>query len=367
MSEEKKDEGGDLISRRGFVTHAAAAGVGGGLVHVVGGKAEALQAEPTSGPVSDGASLGSPAHATIPRRPFGDTGGDIPIVGLGAGSRFYGSTPDDESAAELIRATIDRGIAFVETGANYGPDGQSEKRIGLAMKTHREGVFLETKVDERGYDGAMREMERSMARMNTDHLDLVLHHLLSSEEMVAEVAGPDGAEKAIRQMIDEGVVRYRGFSAHLPTVAMAGMERLEPEAIQLPINAVRVPDFEADVIPAADEAGIALIAMKTCGNGFFFPANATTPDRIEEYGPPPGAWDRWDLPTWNDYIHYVLSLPISTATIGIDSFFTLEGVAAAATSYEPLPADRMASIHERAQIFSSTGYWIPRDARRGDG
>jgi predicted aldo/keto reductase-like oxidoreductase len=232
------------------------------------------------------------------------------------------------------------------------------------MTTHRDGVFLETKVDERDYDGAMREMERSLRRMNTDRLDLVLHHLLSSVEMVEEVAAPRGAEKAVRQMIDEGVVSYRGFSAHLPEVALRGMARLDPQAIQLPINAVRVPDFEPEVLPAAAEARVAVIAMKTCGNGFFFPANATTPDRIEQYGPPPGAWDRWDLPTWTDYIHYVLSLPVSTATIGIDSFFTLEGVTAAASSFAPLPADRMTSIHQRAQIFSGTGYWIPRDARR---
>jgi aryl-alcohol dehydrogenase-like predicted oxidoreductase len=291
---------------------------------------------------------------------------DIPIVGFGAGSRFYGSTPDDESAAELIRAAIDRGITFVETGANYGPDGIAEKRIGLAMKTHRKGVFLETKVDERGYDGAMREMERSLQRMNTDHLDLVLHHLVGNEETVNEIAAPNGAEKAIRRMMDEGVVGFRGFSAHLPDVAMLGMERLDPQAIQLPINAVRVPDFEDEVIPRATEAGIATIAMKTCGNGYFFPANANTPDRIEQYGPPPGAWDRWDLPSWNDYIHYVLSLPVSTATIGIDSYFTLDGVTAAAASFQPLAKEKMASIHEKAQIFSSTGYWIPRDARRGE-
>ncbi|TFH58426.1 MAG: aldo/keto reductase [Gemmatimonadales bacterium] len=297
-------------------------------------------------------------------RPFGNTGAEIPIVGFGAGSRFYGSTPDDESAAELIRAAVDRGIAFVETGANYGPDGIAERRIGLAMTTHREGVFLETKVDERGYDGAMREMERSLERMNTDYLDLVLHHNVPSPEVVAEIAAPNGAEKALREMIEQGVVRFRGLSTHTPAVAMAGIEQLEPQAIQLPINAVRVPDFEAGVIPTAAERGIAVIAMKTCGNGYFFPANATTPDRIEEYGPPPGAWDRWDLPSWTDYIHYVLSLPIATATIGIDSYFTLEGVAAAASSFAPLPTDRMASIHERSQIFSSTGYWIPRDARR---
>jgi aryl-alcohol dehydrogenase-like predicted oxidoreductase len=266
----------------------------------------------------------------------------------------------------LIRAAIDRGIAFVETGANYGPDGIAERRIGLAKKTHREGTFVETKVDERNYDGAMREMERSLVRMNTDHLDLVLHHNVPNPGAVTEIAARDGAEKAVRKMIEDGVVRFRGLSTHSPVVAMAGIEQLEPEAIQLPINAVRVPDFEAEVIPAAVEGGIAVIAMKTCGNGYFFPANATTPDRIEQYGPPPGAWDRWDLPSWTDYIHYVLSLPITTATIGIDSYFTLEGVVAAASSFTPLPADRMASIHQRSQVFSSTGYWIPRDAQRGD-
>jgi len=354
MSEKpKSDEKASLITRRGFVTHAAAAGAGGVLAHVAGGSSRPLRAEETAPapPLS---------HPPIPKRPFGKTGAEIPIVGFGAGSRFYGSTPDDESAAELIRAAVDRGIGFVETGANYGPDGIAEKRIGLAMKTHRSKVFLETKVDERNYDGAMREMERSLVRMNTDYLDLVLHHNVPNVRTVAEVAGPNGAERAIREMIEQGVVGFRGLSTHLPEVAMAGMEQLDPDAIQMPINAVRVPDFESEVIPAAVDQGVAVIAMKTCGNGYFFPANANTPDRIEQYGPPPGAWDRWDLPTWTDYIHYVLSLPIATATIGIDSFFTLEGVAAAASTFEPLAAERMASINERAQIFSGTGYWIPR-------
>jgi aryl-alcohol dehydrogenase-like predicted oxidoreductase len=320
----------------------------------------------TSGLHADSGSPASTSPSAIPTRPLGRSGAEISVVGFGAGSRFYTSTPDGESAAELIRAAIDRGITLVETGSNYGgSEGLSETRIGLAMTTHRDKAFIETKVDERDYDGAMREMERSMLRMNTDYLDLVLHHFLRSTAEVEEVAGTNGAEKAIRDMMDEGVVLSRGVSTHTPEVAMASLERLDPEAIQLPINAVRVPDFEPMVIPAARENGVSIIAMKTCGNGYFFPANATTPDRIEEYGPPPGAWDRWDLPTWTDYIHYVLSLPITAATIGIDSYFTLEGIVAAAASFEPLPADRMASIHERAQVFSGTGYWIPQDRRDG--
>jgi len=348
----KQDDQPSTISRRGFVSHAAAVGAGGVLAKLPGAKATPLHGEAVAAPVP------------IPTRPFGKKGAEISIVGFGAGSRFYTSTPDDETGAELIRAAVDRGITLVETGANYGgSEGISERRIGLAMTTHRDKVFLETKVDERGYDGAMREMERSMERMNTDYLDLVLHHHLRSSESLEEAAGPNGAEKALRKMMDEGVVGSRGLSTHTPELAMAGLELLDPEAIQLPINAVRVPDFEEEVIPRAQDQGVSIIAMKTCGNGYFFPANATAPDRIEEYGPPPGAWDRWDLPTWTDYIHYVLSLPITSATIGIDSYFTLEGIVAAVESFEPLSSERMASISERAQVFSGTGYWIPDDRR----
>ncbi len=350
------------VTRRDFVTHAAALGGGAALSGMAfSGEAEGQERAPGF----DGSAHpnGSPSSntLTVPKRPFGDTGIEISSVGFGAGSRFYTSVPSDEESAELIRQAIDRGVEFVETGSNYGgAEGISEKRIGLAMTTHRQKAFIETKVDERDYDGAMREMERSLERMQTDHLDLVLHHFLRSPEEVVEVSRIGGAEEAIRKLMDQGVVGYRGFSTHLPEVATEGIRRLVPQAVQLPINAVRVPDFEEEIIHPGAQDGIAFIAMKTCGNGFFHPANATTPDRIEQYGPPPGAWDRWDIPDWTDYIHYVLSLPIAAATIGVDSYFTLNGVVAAAASFQPLPPQRMASISRRAQVFDQTGYWIPR-------
>lgn len=334
------------ISRRAFFGTTAGLAGAGVLSHVAG---------PLTRPLSGDTTV----VRAIPRRPFGRTGVQVPAVALGAGSRFYGPIPSVEQGGELVRRAIEQGIEFVETGANYGPDGLSERIIGVAMTTHRSRVFLETKVDERNYDGAMREMERSMERMRTDYLDLVLHHYVRNSDTINQIASANGAERAIRQLVEEKVVRFRGFSTHLPELALEGMQRLEPDAIQLPINAVRVPDFEPEVLPTAAARGIAVIAMKTCGNGFFFPANATTPDRIEQYGPPPGAWDRWDLPTWRDYMHYVLSLPVATATIGIDSYFTLEGIVSAASEFSPLTRAQMTSITERAQVFKTTGYWIP--------
>ena len=340
---ERTDPGsGRGISRRAFVAGATAATAAGML---------------TGAPLSLGAR--EVRSTLIAKRPFGATGAEICAVGLGAGSRFYTSIPDDEKAAELVRRSIDMGVEFLETSANYGPDGMSERRLGLAMKTHRSRVFLETKVDERTYDGAMREIERSLERMNTDHLDLVLHHNIQSQHL-SQLATRDGAERALRQMVDEKVVRFRGFSTHLTDVALEGMERFAPHAIQLPINASRVPDFELEVLPAARDRGVAVIAMKTCGHGYFHPANSTTPDRVEQFGAPPGAFDRWDLPTYRDYIHYALSLPIATATIGIDSHATLEGIVAAVGNFEPVTPERKASITERAQVFATTGYWVPR-------
>ncbi len=339
----KKNEG-QGIKRRSFLTGTAAAAGASLLSGVSSSRAESTATPPE-----------------IPLRTFGRTGVEVSIVGVGCGSRFYEPIPDDESAAELVRRAIDRGARVIETSANYGPDGISEKRVGLAMKTHRSKAFLETKVDERNYDGAMREMERSLKRLETDRLDLVLHHFLKTNEEVDEVATENGAEAAIRKMIDEKVVRFRGFSTHLPEVALAGMEKLDPDGIQLPLNATRVPDFEPEVLPAAKTRGTAVIAMKTCGKGYFFKAHATKPDRIDEYGPPPGALDRWDLPTPRDYIHYALSLPIATVVVGMDSYFTLDGVVSAALEFGgPLSAQQMASINERAQAFKTTGFWIPR-------
>jgi hypothetical protein len=106
----KKDNNAASVSRRGFVTHAAAVGAGGVLGNLLDGQTEKLHASSTL----------SAVPTPIPTRPFGKADAEISIVGFGAGSRFYTSTPDDETGAELIRAAVDRGITLVETGSNYG-------------------------------------------------------------------------------------------------------------------------------------------------------------------------------------------------------------------------------------------------------
>ena len=97
----KSDKHG--IKRRSFLTGTAAA-AGATLFSGV----SASRAESTAVP------------SQMPQRPFGRTGVDVSIVGVGCGSRFYQPIPDDESAAELLRRAIDRGVCVIETSANYG-------------------------------------------------------------------------------------------------------------------------------------------------------------------------------------------------------------------------------------------------------
>ncbi len=347
------------ISRRRFMHHTATA-AGAGLLSTV--------------PVAWSAPR---AAAAMPRRALGRTGVEVTVVGLGGGGRFFEPVSSDEAGAELVRKAIDRGVGLIETAANYGPPGDTdcaERRIGVAMKTHRSRVFLETKIDARDYDGAMREMERSLKLLQTDHIDLMLHHNVSRAEEIDKALGPDGAEKAIRRMVDQKVVRFRGFSCHSPGLTAATIARLEPDAIQLPINATRVPDFEAQVLPLARARGIGVIAMKTCGHGFFrkdaiggtFDSRFRTDRHPEQhrFAPPPDAFGR-PHPTPAEFLTYALALPIACAVIGTDSMGTVESYASTAERDAPLTAAERRSIHDRAQVFASTGYWIPRPAGSG--
>jgi aryl-alcohol dehydrogenase-like predicted oxidoreductase len=314
-------------------------------------------------PLADRLGAKLEAAPAISRRPFGKTGVEVTMVGLGGGSRFYMPIPDDEQGAEIVRQAVDRGICFIETAANYGPKDESERRIGMAMKTHRSKVFLETKVDARDYDGAMREMERSLRFLQTDRVDLMLHHNLGSADELKKIASEQGAEKAIRKMADQKVVRFRGFSCHSPQLTLEATRILDPQAIQAIINATRVPDFETEVLPLTQKRGIAVVVMKSIGKGYFLRHNFTKPDRIDQYGPPATAFERKDLPEAKDYIHYALTLPVSTVVIGIDSMQTLEAVARDVSDFRPLNAKAMKSISERARVFKTTGFWLPEPRR----
>src|SRR5271170_7185255 len=87
----------------------------------------------------------------LPTRILGKTGVRVPILGMGAGSRFL-LYKEEDKAVEAIRKGLDLGITYIDTADSYGKDHLSEQWVGKAIKGRREGIFLATKLSNR--DGA---------------------------------------------------------------------------------------------------------------------------------------------------------------------------------------------------------------------
>jgi hypothetical protein len=108
----------------------------------------------------------------LPHRTLGRTGRSVSILAFGCGSRFL-MYPEEQASAVLNQA-IDAGIDYFDTAVSYG-DGESERRVGRVMATRRKEVFLATKIPGRSRtrDKALKELEASLKRLQTDHIDLV--------------------------------------------------------------------------------------------------------------------------------------------------------------------------------------------------
>src|SRR5258706_1071382 len=109
---------------------------------------------------------------SVPLRPFGRHT-DVPVSALGLGGYHLGNVPSVREAIRIVNAAIDAGVTFLDNAWEYH-EHESEARMGRAIADRRERVFLMTKVCTHGRDArvAMRQLEESLRRLKTDHLDL---------------------------------------------------------------------------------------------------------------------------------------------------------------------------------------------------
>ena len=111
------------------------------------------------------------ASSKVPTRTLGRTGLTVSVLAFGSGSRFMMYEQEDKALEALNRA-IDLGITYVDTAHGYG-EGKSEERIGKVMAQRRKEVILATKIAARKGDDAMREIELSLKRLQTDQVDVL--------------------------------------------------------------------------------------------------------------------------------------------------------------------------------------------------
>jgi predicted aldo/keto reductase-like oxidoreductase len=238
-----------------------------------------------------------PASGQIPTRTLGRTGAKVSILAFGCGSRFL-MYKEEDAATEILNRAIDMGISYLDTAYAYG-DGASETRVGKVMASRRKDVWLATKIPDRTRDEFMRRLEASLKRLNTDHVDLVHIHSLGQEDDLAKIEAPNGAMKGLMEARDQKMARFAGMTSHTNGAVMAkAIERHDLDCVQMALNASRNGHFEELALPAANAKKLGIIAMKITGQEFLV-------------GEGPGKADM------NSLLRYSMSLPVTTAVVGM--------------------------------------------------
>ena len=248
----------------------------------------------------------------MPHRTLGRTGASVSILAMGCGSRFL-MYPAEEASAVLEKA-VGLGINYLDTAVNYG-NGESETRLGRFLATRRKDVFLATKVPGRSRtrDAALREVEASLKRLQTDHLDLLHLHSLGDEADLAKIEAPDGAIKALYELREQKVARFIGMTSHTDGAVMArAIERNDLDCVQMAMNPARAARFEELALPAANKKNLGVILMKVTGQDKLMVEGGAAAESLLRY-----AW----------------SLPISTAVCGMPKLEFLEANVATAKAY----------------------------------
>jgi len=250
----------------------------------------------------------------LPSRTLGRTGATVSILAFGCGSRFLMYHDEDKALAALNRA-IDLGISYLDTAYAYG-DGESESRVGQAMATRRKEVWLATKIPDRTRDGFLRRLEGSLKRLRVDHVDLVHIHSLGQAEDLAKVEAPDGALKGALEARDQKMARYIGMTSHTNGEVMAqAIQRHDLDCVQMALNASR-------------QKNLGIIAMKVTGQEYLLGSGSGKSDM-------------------SSLLRYSMSLPVTTAVVGMPRLEMLEHNIEVARSFSPLPEQEMERLRQQ--------------------
>lgn len=268
-------------------------------------------------------------------RPLGRTGERVSAIGLG-GYHIGKSSLSEQDSIQLIRQAIDRGITFLDNCWDYN-NGDSEIRMGKALSGgYRSKVFLMTKIDGRTKAAAAQQIDESLQRLQTDHVDLMQFHEVIRLEDPDRIFAEGGAMEAVKAAKQAGKVRFIGFTGHKdPYVHLRMLDHARQlnfhfDAVQMPLNVMdaHFRSFTHEVLPVLRREEIAALGMKCFGDHYILDSNTVKP---------------------MECLHYCLSLPIAVQITGIDSAQILDQAFEAARTFKPLTQSEVVSLLERTK------------------
>lgn len=281
------------------------------------------------------------SSSQMPMRTLGRTGVQVSLVGLGGWHLGFDYT-DEELSIRIIRTAIDNGINFMDNCWDYN-DGASEERMGKALRDgYRERVFLMTKIDGRTKQDAAKQLDESLKRLQTDHIDLVQHHEILRYEDPHRIFDEKGANAALIEARDAGKIRFIGFTGHKdPRIHLYMLEVAQEngftfDTVQMPLNVMdaHYRSFEKMVLPELVKQNIGVLAMKTLANGAILKSNAVT--AIE-------------------CLQYAMNLPVSVVITGCESMKDLEQALTAARTFRTLSEQQVQSVLDRTAQPAARG------------
>jgi uncharacterized protein len=276
-------------------------------------------------------------------RKFGNSG--ISVSAIASGGHHLGDPEDQKIATQIVQEALDGGITFFDNCWEYHR-GKSEEWLGAALKGKRDRVFLMTKVCTHGRDKsvAMRMLEESLSRLQTDHLDLWQIHGVAFENDPDLFIRPNGAAEALREAKQQGKVRFVGFTGHKdPDVHLKMLATGFPfDSVQMPLNPFDSNfelSFERLVLPELNRRNIAALGMKPiCGSG---------------------APVKESLITAEEMLRYAMSLPVTTTITGMDNLDVARQAIRVAQNFRPMSAAEMQSLRDRVRPFSLDARFEP--------
>ena len=273
-------------------------------------------------------------------RQLGRTGERVSAIGIGG--YHIGDPTDEQVAIRMIRSAIDRGINFMDNCWDYH-DGKSEVWMGHALRDgYRQKVFLMTKFDGRTKDATAKQIDESLKRLETDHLDLIQYHENIRMEDPDRFFAEGGPLEALEEAKKAGKIRYIGFTGHkdpavhLRMLEVAHQHNFHFDAAQMPLNILdaQFRSFAHQVVPRLVEQGIGVLGMKPMASGAI-PQN--------------------NIATAIECLHYALSLPTSVVISGCDSPDRVDQAFEAMRTFKPLTKTELSALLAKTRTSALTG------------
>ena len=201
----------------------------------------------------------------IPKIQFGRTGHASCRIIFGA----YALSKATQVEADYILSILFKyGINHIDTAPMYG---NAEERIGSWMEKHRDDFFLATKTRSRSYQGAWKDLQRSLSRLRVDTIDLWQMHGLTNPVGWEKVMSPGGTLEAFIEARDKGLVRFLGVTGHgkkVPAMHLRSLERFDFDTVLLPYNYLQMqnPRYATDfneLVKLCYERNVAVQTIKS--------------------------------------------------------------------------------------------------------